>query len=313
MTKFPLSASSVTIDSVLAFIRGGNLLNGSKPGFSHALKLSYNTISKERLSIGSGSLSYRYSFCEHVQNPTLGLFVALMDELSTDAVFRVGLPAAPGATLQMQAEIIDNELPTNDIDIVNTVTKLGKTISHTRTEFICALTQKPLAYASQVKYMPTGNWYMDLVFGNKFFYDLYSNYIVGESAPIIYEEKHLIRDVILSNLEIQLVSGRGIFRMNKEHTNPFGAMHGGCHAMVMERMGNVYAKHQLNSDTVVLKAMQIEFLKAAKGTIHIDCETIIKKDDEIHVRVLLKREDGKIFSEGKLRFLSSCHVTRDTI
>jgi acyl-coenzyme A thioesterase PaaI-like protein len=307
MAPVSSSSSATIVESVLTFIKGGNLLRASKPGFAHALKLSYNTIAKERLSVGPTTLTYRYRLDQDVPRASLGLLTALMDELSTDACFRVGQPSAPGVSLQMQTELLVRDLPeTKEIDIINTVTKLGRTISHTRTNFLCASSQTVLAHSSHVKYMPTGSLFIDWLFNNKLAFNLYSKLVLPRlGEPLLYEEKPLVKDVLHSHLEFQGL-GRATFHITREHTNGFGSMHGGCQAMVMEQVAEAYAKAELHCDTaVILEAIQIDYLGAAKGTIDIVCETLGKSaDSTIHVRVLLTRGD-RILSDGKLRFTTS--------
>ena len=243
--------------AVLTFIKGGNLQPGSKPGFAHSLKLSYNTITKDRISVTNQNktLTYRYQLTEHVPKPSVGLYTALMDELSTNACFAAGSPSPPGVSLQMQTELLTKSFhhkqPSHfhqvghEIDIVNTVTKLGKKVSHTRTDFYCATTKKPLAFSSHVKYMPTGNRLLDLLFTNKFLYGLYANsFLPRRGEPKMYDEKPLVKDVIGSSFQHHGL-GRSSFHVTREHTNPFGALHGGCHAMIMEQAGEAYARAEL--------------------------------------------------------------------
>ena len=304
MTAIPSSSAT---KKVLLFIKGGNSRPASKPGFGHALKFSYNLMAKERLTITdhNKTLTYRYHLCDDVPKATVGLFTALMDDLSTNALFAAGLPSPPGVSLQMQTELLvkkTEDLPT-EIDIVNRVTKLGRTVSHTRTDFLCAKTQTPVAFASHVKYMPTGSRLLDFMFTNKTAFRLYDQLVLRRLPdPPQYPEKNLFRQVIGANLEY-VNSQQGRFHITREHTNPFGAMHGGCHAMVMEQAGSTFAKAELQTETVVLEAMHVDFIGAAKGTVEVFCETIgrVEHNDILHVRVLLKKGE-RTCSEGKLRF-----------
>jgi acyl-coenzyme A thioesterase PaaI-like protein len=320
------------------FIKGGSVQKGSNPGFAHAMKLSYQTIDKNRFSVEGPSnntsnpncLSYRYRLSKDVPKWTVGLLTALMDELSTDACFRVGLPCPPGVSLQMQTELVDGttsltteeEDHEEEMDVVNIVTKLGKTVSHTRTEFRWATSQKLVAFSSHVKYMPTGSRILDVVFKSRFLYDFLERWYLRKLKLPWYDEQPLFESVLQSHIEFHgLVdgSGRATFHMTREHTNPHGALHGGCHAMIMEYVAESFAKAELVSNykkkgavvvNVVLQAMQIEFLSAAKGSINVLCETINSSDNDssavsssgtLQVRVLLKRGE-RTCSEGKLRF-----------
>ena len=131
-----------------------------------------------------------------------------------------------------------------------------------------------------------------------------------------YEEKPLFEEVLLPNLEYHpsedVSEPLATFFVSNEHTNPFGAMHGGCHAMVMEQVALSYAQQKLNSQGLMLEAMQIDYLSAGKkGAIDVFCETIGEEsgsfsspndDNSLLVRVFLKdQKNGRICSEGKLR------------
>lgn len=318
------------IDYLLRYFKGASeLLPGSRPGFSHALKLSRTTIDPNRISVTSAAQpknwTYRYQLSPHVPRYSLGLLTALMDELSTDAVFRAGLPAAPGLSLQMQTEVVDQhrareyfEDPTkSQLDIINTVAKLGKTISHTRTEFRCPSSNELIAFSSHVKYMPSGSFYLDYLFRHRRMYDLYVNTALGMTTLRTYEEKALFQQVLIPQLQYHDGDGKDItdpqatFIVTTEHTNPFGALHGGCHAMIMEQVGVAYATKQLGVDRekIFLEAIQVEYLSAGKqGPVDIYCELLGDDDTStlakkiVHVRVCIKLQKNSLTSsEGILR------------
>ncbi|CAB9497331.1 ankyrin containing protein (ISS) [Seminavis robusta] len=311
-------SSTKALESVLNFIKGGNLQPGSKPGFAHGLNLSYNQIAKERLSLSDNRkvLTYRYSLNDHqVPKATAGLFSALMDECSTNAIFASGMPSPPGVSLQMQTELLQPLDNVQEFDIINIVTKLGRTISHTRTDFVCTKTQQTLAFSSHVKYMPIGNIVMDWVFTKPWLFKCFETWFIQRKGnPQVYDDKHLYNDVIAGHMEPVNV-GRAHFHITREHTNPFGAMHGGCHAMVMEHVGTAFAQAELSATTsaVTLEAMQIDYLAAAKGSVDVVCESIgtildsSSRPTIIHVRVKIQKGD-RILSEGKLSLLKFWHA-----
>jgi acyl-coenzyme A thioesterase PaaI-like protein len=297
--------SKKSLETVLNFIKLGNSQPASKPGFGHALTLSYNLIDKERLTLSANRkvLSYRYRLNDQVPKATTGLFTALMDELSTHACFGAGMPSPPGVSLQMQTELLKPIDNAREFDIINTVTKLGRTVSHTRTDFVCTTTLQPLAFSSHVKYMPTGSRLTDWVLTKPWLYNLYESWAIKRKGdPPTFDENHVFKDVIAGHMEPTSV-GQARFHMTQAHTNPLGAMHGGCHAMVMEHVARTFAKAELYASSVTLEAMQIEFLAAAKGTVDVVCETvaILEPCQKMHVRVKIQQGD-RILSEGKLRF-----------
>jgi hypothetical protein len=122
-----------------SFVKGGCVQKGSRPGFSHAIKLSYQLMDRSRLSTtAKDNLIYRYKLSEDVPKITIGFLMAAMDELTTDASFRVARPCQPGVSVQMQTELAEGvdlrQVVDNEIDMINVVTKQGRTLSNTRTE-----------------------------------------------------------------------------------------------------------------------------------------------------------------------------------
>jgi len=200
------------------------------------------------------------------------------------------------------------------------VTKLGKTISHTRTNFYYSDDNKknsqtqqeeerrtPIAYSTHVKYMPTGSWIIDWVMTSKLMWSLIRYFLLDRQEPSYYEEKPLVKDVIGSHLEFQGL-GKASFHPTAEHTNPMGAMHGGCVAMVMEQVAEPYAKHALGVDSVVLESMNVEFLGAVRlggkhTVVDVECETIAmdEKNNVLIVNVL-QRRGTRIVSDAILKF-----------
>jgi len=297
------SSSAATIKYLLNFLKSSNSQPACTPGFSHALKLSYKTIVPDNISVGSKTLTYRYRFgSTDIPKATVGIYTALMDELSTNACVLVGQPSPPGASIQFQTELLDkNFQAVQELDVVNTVTKLGRTIAHTRTDFLCAISGKKLAFSSHIKYMPTGSRLMDWLFTSRRAWDMYMAVMGPADNLPVYKEKELIADVIRNHLEFHH-NGRATFNSCQEHVNPFGAMHGGCQAMVIEQAGEAYALAELSCDSVLLHGIQVDFLSAIRESIEVVCEMIGTVDEStIHVRVLFKKED-RILSEGKLRF-----------
>jgi len=216
------------IPLILDFIKSGSMQPASKPGFGHALKLSYNLISTENLSWnGENTLTYRYKFTRHVGKPTPSLLLAIMDELTTNACFGVGKPSAPGLSLQMQMEIthgtgLDSF---NELDVVNTVVKKGRTISFVKSNFFDPSTQSLVAFGSHVKYMPTGSFVMDMVFNKAWAWNLYTALGgISSNRPDEYPERDLWKEAIGAHL-VYKGSGSATFNITQEHVNPMGGLH----------------------------------------------------------------------------------------
>eukprot|EP00934_Nitzschia_sp_Nitz4_P004418 Nitzschia sp. Nitz4//scaffold103_size77763//13148//14080//NITZ4_005440-RA/size77763-processed-gene-0.4-mRNA-1//1//CDS//3329532313//4408//frame0 len=286
-----------------SFIKASGTQKGCKPGFGHALKLSYNTIDPKRLSGDAQSLTYRYKLSPDVPKFTLSLLTAIMDELSTDAIFHMGNPSPPGLSVHLQTELVSiASLDSYDeLDVVNVITKLGRKLAFTRTEFICPQTKELVAVSTHIKYLPTGSIFMDAIFTSPMLWDFFHHIQIRSFKVPFFEEKPLFEETIKKNLEYKGPS-TATFQVTKEHTNPFGSLHGGCHAILMETVAETFAKAQLKCDKVRLDEIDVEYLGIGKDTMAIVCQTLgASTTGVLRVQVELRRA-GRVSSRGKLRF-----------
>uniref|UniRef100_A0A7R9ZJM3 Thioesterase domain-containing protein n=1 Tax=Craspedostauros australis TaxID=1486917 RepID=A0A7R9ZJM3_9STRA len=310
------------VTAALSFIKGAALQPASKPGFAHALRLSYNTINADRLGWDAKrkALTYRYAFEDVVTaSPTLGTMTAIMDELTTNACFAVGQPSAPGLSLHMDMEWLIDDPTTlfgtdrKELDVVNIVTKLGRTISFTRAEYVHPVTQQIVAYGTHVKYMPTGSFFLDIIFNKSWAYALYKAVYRVNTADV--PNTYPLQDVIATHMQ-HTGLGHATFHITREHTNPFGGLHGGCHAVLMEAVAMPLAKSVLSKRMKIstngdddnvrafVKSIKIDYLSAGKvgQDIRITAETI---EEEVHgtkvsLRVKLSRSDGRVLSDATM-------------
>ena len=217
-----------TIPKILQFIKGASLQESSKPGFQHALRLSYNLIEKEKLEWNKEDdcLTYRYQFRNgSIGSPTAGVLFAIMDELQTNALFGANQPSAPGLTLQMQLESVCAKRLSSctELDVVCRVDKSGKTVSNICCDFF-DVDGNLMSYGSQVKFMPTGSAVTDLVFNEGWAWNLYNGVVLKNREPDQYEVKSLTDEVISPYLRYDSVCS-ATFEINSEHINPLGGLH----------------------------------------------------------------------------------------
>ena len=123
-------------------------------------------------------------------------------------------------------------------------------------------------------------------------YRWYERWFVTSAQPAQYDLTSLESDVIAEHVEPTAV-GRARFDVTRQHVNPFGALHGGCHAMLMELTADAFVQAEKlttssvdgtassssgssnsSGGVVRLQAMQLEFFKEARGTVDIVCDWI---------------------------------------
>ena len=244
------TAAAAAVERILQVIQIVCNQAALTPGFTHALRLSYNLISKQHLTWNDDddddnnvarTLTYRYKFGKQVGKPTAGLLLAIMDEISTSACFGAGNPSAPGVSIQMHLELCQQrglrhhhpmlvQLPSvlqqqqqqyeeEELDVISTVVKLGRILSYITTEFRNPNTRALVAFGSHTKYMPLTGISLLLPSSTA------SSSLTPPPQHIHqYKEKYLVEEVIAPNL-VHNGIGRATFHMNHDHVNGFGSLH----------------------------------------------------------------------------------------
>lgn len=313
---------------VLNFVKQGFLLirlnRKPKPGeymhnFQSALGLCHETYDPDRLKVSKNFLSYRYNMAPS-DKLTPGLGTALMDEVTAGLMGAAGRPA--GASVFFQTQWFPDNIkksPSDEedyVDIINTLPKNGRTISHTRTD-IRSSDDKLIGYSTHVKYMPMGNIVVDTILSYfPFWMSPWMSRIINKRLPPPSPTAHEnigAHKAVDAGLKI-VADGKGEFSMTDDHKNPFGTLHGGCSAMIIEKVGDSYVSSLFKDSTISLESLQVQFLSAGRGqkTLNIECETIdITEKSHALIRVnLMKPKSGKkkgptILAQGTLKYVVS--------
>lgn len=313
-------------DVVFNFVKQGNLMKRmrekTKPGvashnFEHSLGLCYQTIEMDSLTVSKNLLTYRYKLSKD-QKLTPGFAGALMDETTAELMGSAGAPA--GASLFFQVQWLPKKvkpLKEDDyVDIVNTLTKKGKTIAHTRTDFVSS-DQEVIGYSTHVKYLPTGSAFLDAVL--RYYPPWLSPWLsnladskLSEAppTPTVTEGAH---ETVANNLKLG-ADGKAEFTMQETHCNPMGSLHGGCISMIMEQVADAYAVDLLQSsshDKVQCESLQIQFIAGARGrqTLEVVCETIdVVANSHALVRVNLLRPNRGKKNEGSPKKVNQASI-----
>jgi acyl-coenzyme A thioesterase PaaI-like protein len=273
-----------------------------KLGFETPLRLTYFTMNPRLMNPTGKVFTYRYNItpgvCLHGNSISLSTYLALIDSLTTFAV--VGAGARPGVSVQLQAELNHAVTPpTKEVDIVSTVTKLGRTLAFIRAEVRTVDRNELVCFASHVKYLPTGSWIMDFLF-TQWGWPLMKMY-VNSLPELPAPEEISVQDAIQPYLE-HTGLGHAKFTVQQTHTNPFGTLHGGCQSILMEIVSQALAKVELKSDEVNLESIQVAYATSGKGSVTISTELLSRGPGSVTLRVLVIRSDGLPISEGTLRW-----------
>lgn len=276
-------------------------------GFETPLRLSYFTMNPKLMHSTGKAFTYRYMIhpgvCLNGKTVSLSTYLAIIDSLTTFALVGAHESAKssrPGVSVQLQAELNHNaSSPAEEVDIISTVTKLGGKLAFIRAEVRTVDTGDLVCFASHIKYLPTGSWMMDFLFSSWGWHlmKIYLQRLPAAPAP----EESSILEAIKPYLEPRGL-GLASFTVKKEHNNGFETLHGGCQSILMEIVSQPMAKEELKSDQIKLESIQVAFAASGRGTVDIVTKVLSKGDKSMTVRVSLLRSDGKVISEGTLRW-----------
>jgi len=283
-------------------------LSGTKePGFNHALRLARNHMDPEHTSWDKNEqkLTSRYKvtpeLCLNGKSLSVSTNLAIIDEHTTLAMFGAKPKTLrPGVSVQLQANIYQPSLVGTEVHIVSSVTRMGRNLAFVSAELIGA-DGSVHCRGSQVKFLPVDNMIMDYVLSSPSSWHYIKAYF--DRIPNTPRTEH---DISLNSLidSHLLVDEPGVatFDVMRQHTNPYLGLHGGCHAMLMELVGQQLADDILGGPCE-LSSMQVEYHTVAKDQIDIRANVLSQNEDEIFMRVLILRPaDGKIISDGSLRW-----------
>lgn len=278
-----------------------------KLGFETPLRLTYFTMNPNLMQLTGKVFTYRYTItpgiCWNGPSVSLSTYLAMIDSLTTFAI--VGAHEAtsssrPGVSVHLQAELNPAVTPpTKEIDIISTITKLGRTLAFIRAEVRTVDTGDLVCFASHIKYLPTGSWFMDFLFSSWGWplFKLNTQHLPEVSAPKVIS----IQDTIKPHLVYQGL-GQATLSVRREHTNPFGSLHGGCQAILMEMVSQALAKDELKSDQITLESLQVDYSSNGKGSVNISSEVTARANRSVVMRVLVIQSDGTPISQGTLRW-----------
>ena len=289
--------------------------NTTEPGFIHALRLSPEHLQEQDLKWKDDTLTVRYRIHPDVlwnnnsNAPSVSTYLALIDELTTQAV----LAAKPkvllaGVSVQLQAQLltpIDDDALLDEVDILSTTTRMGRNLAFLGAQVVNPKDGTVYCQASHVKYLPTGNWIMDPILRNPNLFPLVQQVTKSWQLPNYTDNKESLQSVIEDHLTIDDDKpGYATFDVQKKHTNPFVTLHGGCQAILMERVGLELAADAIDdNDKVRLESQHIYYQTAGTGQVNVECRILQQTSSRIVMQAqILQAKSNKIVSEGTLQW-----------
>jgi acyl-coenzyme A thioesterase PaaI-like protein len=210
---------------------------------------------------------------QQYRGPSLSTYTSILDEVTT-----LGLIAAspkdtrPGVSVTMQsqwgaahapdpAQSSSSSLLLEEVDIVTTITKRGRTLAFVRAEVRDPSNNNDgvICYFDHVKYLPVG-WMASLLFtpAGMWCLNLYLRYILPYVNTNTYQDgsgggKSKNMDPMNSEHSNIMDSFQktsdttATFQFGEQHANGFGGLHGGVQAILMEYLGQSVAQNELST------------------------------------------------------------------
>jgi acyl-coenzyme A thioesterase PaaI-like protein len=216
----------------------------------------------------------------HRRGPSLSTYTSILDEVTTLCIISAAKKnPRPGVSVTMQSQwgpggallygSSRNGPPLEEVDIVTTITKTGRTLGFVRAEVRDPSNNDSLiCYFDHVKYLPTGWMFSTMLtpVGMRCL-DLVLRYVVpffnkrSSSNRNKDDEQNYNHAGIMDSFQ-QTSDTTATFRWGAQHANGIGGLHGGVQAILMERLGRTVAQNEL------LKAKRT----SSSNSIHNDVE-----------------------------------------
>jgi len=219
------------------------------------------------------------------QGITLSGYLAVMDELTTLAVVAHPRSACrPGVSTSFYVELCSAEgieaAPGQQIDIISSVIKMGKTFAFTSAQAIDANTGKIICIGRHTKYLP-GGFVQDLILRNGWLMTLAPASSMHESDTL--EPLDLEKSIINNS-----------FFVHHKFRNGNGSLHGGCAAMIMAQVAS-----QTQQPNRVLQSMYVSYASPGRDNIEIETNHLNTHSSN----VILKSSKGQLIADGILNWI----------
>ena len=211
---------------------------------------------------------------QQYRGPSLSTYTSILDEVTT-----LGLMAAspkdtrPGVSVTMQSQWgaahaqaqdpaqSSSSLLLEEVDIVTTITKRGRTLAFVRAEVRDPSNNNDgvICYFDHVKYLPVG-WMLSLLFTpvGMWCLNLYLQYILPYMNTNTYQDggggggksknmepMNSEHSKIMDSFQ-KTSDTTATFQFGEQHANGFGGLHGGVQAILMEYLGQSVAQNELS-------------------------------------------------------------------
>ena len=315
MPQIADSTSKRSIQRLLKFLTLQRYYEAA-PGFSHALGLSSERLYPELFTYQGKTLVFRYTLSSRLpltkldSTVSLSTYLSLLDDVTTWALMCAKpQQPRPGVSTSFQCDWGPaahlGMLPGSVVDIIATVTKVGKNLGFVRAEVRDVETGNLVCYGSHTKFLPLGRW-LDFALSpvGQWMMGLYAKWMISPKS--LQQHRMIPLCEMFDTLHFDTHT-RAYFTASRDHLNPVGSLHGGFQAILMEMVGRQVAMTELATANVHLESIQISYMSAGSEKLQIDAEVVVLQAPLfVSMRVLVKRRlDGVVASEGLLAFTDS--------
>jgi len=271
-----MSVEPTEIDDQKAIVREDrfsfeNRSSGEPKQQQQSMVFRYRLPPNERLrQLDQGGTDNEHKIIRARRNgPSLSTYTSILDEVTTlHLVSSAKKHPRPGVSVTMQSQwgpgaaahharssSSDKDLP-EEVDIVTTITKRGRTLGFVRAEVRDPSNNDSLiCHFDHVKYLPTG-WVLGLMLTpvGRWCLNLLMTYVV----PLFRKTQESTKEDFTGIMDSfsQTSDTTATFRFGPQHSNGMGGLHGGVQAVLMERLGKSVAQNELQNSGLLGGGME---------------------------------------------------------
>ncbi len=328
--------SKATIRRLMDFVRLHPRLEPNKPIFSHFLGLKVAKtdddirapVRADRFSFNEQQqLVFRYRFPDdnrfaqlQTNEPSLSTYTSILDELTTYAV--AAAPKnnpRPGISVTMSSQwgLAASRSAPEEVDIVTTITKRGRTLAFVRAEVRDPKDHGVICFHEHVKYLPLGRVFSWILspFGT-WCLNLFLKYLAPYFSKFQKAKPEIDYDPNILETYEQTSETTATFRFGAKHCNPLGGFHGGMQTILMEKLGTAVAQTELqrvlgskNAVFAECQSLSVSYQSSASRVLELQAHVLDppRADSpsvKLRIEILRKNTSSRkvVVSEGILTF-----------
>mmetsp|Transcript_19960 Transcript_19960/g.32898 ORF Transcript_19960/g.32898 Transcript_19960/m.32898 type:complete len:329 (-) Transcript_19960:1007-1993(-) len=239
--------------------------------------------------------------CDGTGALPLGVVASLFDSVSTYAIIAEDKQRRPGVSVSLRADYTQLEARPREGDtliVAARAYKIGKLMGFAQCSVRRKDSDEVIATGEHIKYLPMGMIW-NIAFGRWLFplVQHASRVFWTQVAPKEQgDNKSKLHDAVSFD-EISPCGQKALFQASHIHNNPMGFVHGGCQAILCEKMGLSARKALYNDNNLVVRSLNLSYSSAGRNKLSINVKTMEDGSD-----VCIQKPNGDVVASARLVF-----------